>query len=113
VKKWLKDNVQGLGALSCGLLLFLALGPILHAVDPGAGVVDLGALHVVLFAGVKLLFAVTLAWLIINIEFKFLDHYMDNNVLEDDWRELNGQMRATILVAVFIGLVLAFALLCG
>jgi len=99
--------------LSCGLALFLALGPILHAIDPGAGVVDLGALHVVLFAGVKLLFAVTLAWLIINIEFKFLDQYMDNNALEDDWRELNGQTRATILVTVFIGLVLAFALLCG
>jgi len=113
VKKWLKDNVQGLGALSCGIALFLGLGPILHAIDPGAGVVDLGALHVVLFAGVKLLFAVTLAWLIINVEFKFLDRYMDNNALEDDWRELTGQVRATILVTVFIGLVLAFALLCG
>lgn len=113
MKKWLKDNVQGLGALSCGLALFLVLGPILHAIDPGAGVVDLGALHVVLFAGVKLLFAVTLAWLIINIEFKFLDQYMDNNALEDDWKELNGQTRTTILVTVFIGLVLAFALLCG
>ena len=113
MKKWLKDNVQGLGALLCGVGLFLALGPILRAVDPGAGVVDLGALHVVLFAGVKLLFAVTLAWLIINIEFKFLDRYMDNNALEDDWQELNGQTRATILIAVFIGLVIAFALLCG
>ena len=97
----------------CGLTLFLALGPILRVLDPGAGVVDLGALHVVLFAGVKLLFAVTLAWLIINIEFKFLDRYMDNNALEDDWKELDGQTRATILVAVFIGLVIAFALLCG
>ena len=48
-----------------------------------------------------------------NIEFKFLDRYMDNNALEDDWRELDGQTRATILVVVFIGLVLAFALLCG
>jgi hypothetical protein len=113
VKKWLKDNVQGLGALLCGVSLFLALGPILRAIDPGAGVVDLGALHVVLFAGVKLLFAVTLAWLIINIEFKFLDRYMDNNALEDDWQELDGQTRTTILVAVFIGLVIAFALLCG
>jgi hypothetical protein len=91
----------------------LALGPILRVLDPGAGVVDLGALHVVLFAGVKLLFAVTLAWLIINIEFKFLDRYMDNNALEDDWQELDGQTRATILIAVFIGLVIAFALLCG
>ena len=97
----------------CGLTLFLALGPILRVLDPGAGVVDLGALHVVLFAGVKLLFAVTLAWLIINIEFKFLDRYMDNNALEDDWQELDGQTRATILIAVFIGLVIAFALLCG
>jgi len=99
--------------LLCGLTLFLALGPILRVLDPGAGVVDLGALHVVLFAGVKLLFAVTLAWLIINIEFKFLDRYMDNNALEDDWQELDGQTRATILIAVFIGLVIAFALLCG
>ena len=97
----------------CGVSLFLALGPILRAIDPGAGVVDLGALHVVLFAGVKLLFAVTLAWLIINIEFKFLDRYMDNNALEDDWQELDGQTRTTILIAVFIGLVIAFALLCG
>ena len=113
MKKWLKNNVQGLGALSCALALFLGLGPILRAIDPGAGVVDLGARHVVLFAGVKLLFAVTLAWLIINVEFKFLDRYMDNNALEDDWRELTGQVRATILVTVFIGLVLAFALLCG
>jgi len=91
----------------------LALGPILRILDPGAGVVDLGALHVVLFAGVKLLFAVTLAWLIINIEFKFLDRYMDNNALEDDWQELDGQTRATILIAVFLGLVISFALLCG
>ena len=113
MKKWLKDNVQGLGALLCGLILFLALGPILRVLDPGAGIVDLGALHVVLFAGVKLLFAVTLAWLIINIEFKFLDQYMDNNALEDDWKELDGHVRATILVAVFLGLVIAFALLCG
>jgi hypothetical protein len=38
---------------------------------------------------------------------------MDNNALEDDWQELNGQTRATILVAVFLGLVISFALLCG
>jgi hypothetical protein len=113
VKKWLKDNGQGLGALLCGLGLFLALGPILHFVDPGAGIVDLGALHVILLAGVKLLFSVTLAWLIINIEFKFLDRYMDNNALEDDWKELDGQTRMVILVVVFLGLVIAFSLLCG
>lgn len=113
MKKWLKDNAQGLGALACSVVLFLALGPILQNISPGAGVVDLGALHVVLFSAVKLFFAVSLAWLIINLEFKFLDDYIDNNTLEDDWRELGGQTRATLLVAVFLGLVLAFALLCG
>jgi hypothetical protein len=82
-------------------------------IDPGAGVVDLGALHVIIFASVKLLAAVSLGWLIIAIEFKFLDKYMDNGALFDDWKEMNPQTRATLFVTVFLGLVLAFALLCG
>ena len=112
MKKWLKDNIQGLGALVCSIALFLGLGPILQNIDPGAGVVDMGALHVVLLAGVKLFFAVSLAWLIITIEFKFLDDYVDNGTLLDDWREMNPQSRSILLVTMFLGLVLAFAFLC-
>jgi len=91
----------------------LVLGPLLHKIDPGAGVVDLGALHVIIFAAVKLLAAVSLAWGIIAIEFKFLDDYVDSRWLIDDWVNLDGQTRAKILVGVFLGLVLAFSLLCG
>ena len=113
MKKWLWDNAQGLTALACGVGLFLVLGPLLHKIDPGSGVVDLGALHVIIFAAVKLLAAVSLAWGIIAIEFKFLDDYMDSRWLIDDWVNLDGQTRAKILVGVFLGLVLAFSLLCG
>lgn len=113
MKKWFKNNLQGLAALTCAIGLFLGLGPILQNIDPGAGVVDLGALHVIIFASVKLLAAVSLGWLIIAIEFKFLDKYMDSGALFDDWKEMNSQTRATLFVTVFLGLVLAFALLCG
>lgn len=113
MKRWLWDNAQGLTALLCGVGLFLALGPLLHKFDPGAGVVDLGALHVVIFAAVKLLAAVSLAWGIIAIEFKFLNDYVDSKTLLEDWVGLDGEARAKILVGVFLGLVLAFALLCG
>lgn len=100
-------------ALACGMGLFLALGPLLHKIDPGAGVVDLGALHVIIFGAVKLLAAVSLAWGIIAIEFKFLNDYMDSRSFIEDWMELEGEVRAKILVGVFLGLVLAFAILCG
>lgn len=100
-------------ALACGVGLFLALGPLLHKIDPGAGVVDLGALHVIIFGAVKLLAAVSLAWGIIAIEFKFLNDYMDSRSFIEDWMELEGEVRAKILVGVFLGLVLAFAILCG
>lgn len=100
-------------ALACGVGLFLALGPLLHKIDPGAGVVDLGALHVIIFGAVKLLAAVSLAWGIIAIEFKFLNDYMDSRFFIEDWMELEGEVRAKILVGVFLGLVLAFAILCG
>jgi len=112
MKKWFKDNLQGLAALTCATGLFLGLGPILQKMDPGAGIVDLGALHVIIFS-VKLLAGVSLGWLIIAIEFKFLDKYMDNGALFDDWKEMNPQTRATLFITVFLGLVLAFALLCG
>lgn len=113
MKKWFWDNAQGLTALACGVGLFLALGPLLHKIDPGAGVVDLGALHVIIFGAVKLLAAVSLAWGIIAIEFKFLNDYMDSRSFIEDWMELEGEVRAKILVGVFLGLVLAFAILCG
>ena len=113
MKKWLWDNAQGLTALLCGIGLFLVLGPLLHKIDPGAGVVDLGALHVIIFSAVKLLAAVSLAWGIIAIEFKFLDNYMDSKSLFEDWENLQGEVRAKLLIAVFLGLVLAFAILCG
>lgn len=113
MKRWLWDNAQGLTALLCGIGLFLVLGPLLHKIDPGAGVVDLGALHVIIFASVKLLAAVSLAWGVIAIEFKFLNDYMDSKTLLQDWVNINGEARTKILVAVFLGLVLAFALLCG
>ena len=74
---------------------------------------DLGALHVIIFGAVKLLAAVSLAWGIIAIEFKFLNDYMDSRWLLDDWVNLDGQTRAKILVAVFLGLILAFSILCG
>ena len=101
-----------MGALVCSIGLFLGLGPILQSIDPGAGVVDMGALHVVLLAGVKLFFAVSLAWLIITIEFKILDDYVDNGTLLDDWREMNAQTRAILLITMFLGLVMAFSFLC-
>lgn len=100
-------------ALTCGVGLFLALGPLLHKVDPGAGVVDLGALHVIIFAAVKLLAAVSLAWGIIAIEFKFLNDYVDSRSFIEDWMELEGETRTKILIGMFLGLVLAFSLLCG
>lgn len=113
MKRWLLDNAQGLIALLCGVGLFLVLGPLLHQVDPGAGVVDVGALHVIVFGAVKLLAAVSLAWGIIAIEFKFLNDYVDSKTLLEDWAKLESESRAKILVGVFLGLVIAFALLCG
>jgi len=55
---------------------------------------------------------VSLAWLIITLEFKFLDDYVDNGTLIDDWREMNPQARSILLVTMFLGLVLAFSFLC-
>lgn len=113
MKKWFWSNAQGLAALAGGLTLFLVLGPLLHKIDPGAGVVDLGALHVILFGAVKLLAAVSLAWGIISIEFKFLDDYMDSGSLMDDWKDLPGDIRVYVLMGLFVGLILAFAIICG
>lgn len=113
MKKWLWSNAQGLAALACGVGLFLILGPLLHYIDPGAGIVDLGALHVIIFGAVKLLAAVSLAWGVIAIEFKFLDSYMDSGNLVEDWRDLPGDVRIYVLCGLFIGLVMAFAIICG
>lgn len=107
---FLKSNVQGLLALVVALGLFLGLGPLLKHIDPTAGVIDLGALHLLVFGTAKFLLGTFLAWLVISLDWGIFDKYIDSGALVDDFKELRPDIKLKLLVFLFIGLLVTFAL---
>ena len=107
---FLKTNVQGLIALVVALGLFLGLGPVLQNVDPTAGIIDLGALHLLVFGTVKFLLGTFVAWLIISMDWGIFDKYIDSGALADDFKELRPDIKVKVLVFLFVGLLVTFAL---
>lgn len=105
-----KTNVQGLLALVVALGLFLGLGPVLQTIDPTAGIIDLGALHLLVFGTVKFLLGTFVAWLVVSMDWGIFDKYIDSGALADDFRELKAEAKIKLLVYLFIGLLVTFAL---
>jgi len=107
---FLKTNVQGLLALVVALGLFLGLGPVLTHIDPTAGIIDLGALHLLVFGTVKFLLGTFVAWLVISMDWGVFDKYIDSGALSDDFKDLRPDIKVKVLVFLFIGLLVTFAL---
>lgn len=108
--RWLRSSLQGLAALLTAIIIFFLLGPILQGFDTTAGVVDLGALHVLVFGAVRFLFGTFLAWSVLQLDWKILDRYIDRGILKDDWKEACPSTRLYVFVLVF-GLLLFAAIL--
>lgn len=107
---FLKTNVQGLVALIVALGLFLGLGPVLQNVDPTAGIIDLGALHLLVFGSVKFLLGTFIAWLVLSLDWGIFDKHIDSGALADDFKEASPETRLKVTVMLFIGLLITFAL---
>lgn len=107
---FLKTNVQGLIALLGALGLFFGLGPLLRHIDPTAGVIDIGALHLLVFGSVKFLLGVFMVWLVVAFDWAPFDKYLDTEAFADDFRDLHPETKAKLLVYLFIGLLITFAL---
>ena len=107
---FLKTNVQGLIALLGALGLFFGLGPLLQHIDPTAGVIDIGALHLLVFGTVKFLLGVFVVWLVVSFDWVPFDKYLDTGAFSDDFLTLRPETKAKLLVYLFIGLLVTFAL---
>jgi len=107
---FLKTNVQGLIALLGALGLFFGLGPLLQHIDPTAGVIDIGALHLLVFGTVKFLLGVFVVWLVISFDWAPFDKYLDTNAFADDFKDMKAEVKAKLLVYLFMGLLVTFAL---
>ena len=105
-----KANVQGLIALLGALGLFFGLGHLLQHIDPTAGIIDIGALHLLVFGSVKFLLGVFIVWLVVAFDWGPFDKYLDTGAFADDFRELHPETKARLLVYLFIGLLITFAL---
>lgn len=110
--RWIRNNLQGLAALTVAIIIFFFLGPILQGFDNTAGIVDLGSLHVLVFGAVRFLFCTFLAWSVLQMDWKILDKYIDKGLLKDDWNDSFPKTRLYVFAAIFLGLLYAAILSC-
>ena len=106
LKEW-----QGLWAILIVAVLFWMTPKVFGLLGMNSGVVDAGYIHALIFTTAVFFTAIFSAWVALQLDWTFLNKYIDEGTLAKDWAIMPRWGRVVVCMTVILVLI-GFYILC-